>query len=111
MAHVSVAPEYQDISEEAIRQLRESGVDLTDYSTGLLLLAVEAWIEENPPELRALTPGGKRDVIFRVLSESTREPHIFVKRKKGEKVYFYEWLWALSVSGREVIKDIIDKGF
>lgn len=112
MAIVKLEPRYEEYSNRAVSFCRSRGVDLTDYAEGLLRLAVEAQFEE-PPKFRngPLSRTEMESLILRILERSIEDPHVNATRAAHKKVAFNSWLLALAVSGRGVLKDLIDKGF
>lgn len=113
MATVKLDPNYQELANSLATEFKARGIKLTDYAEGLLRLSVESWFED-PPRLKLKVPSAKEELdrlAREILKRTFEEPHIAGKSRNGKVVHFHELLYALSQSGWDVVKDVLDKGY
>lgn len=113
MATIKLEPQYEKLSDEMVASFRVRGITLTDYAEGLLRLTTESWFEE-PPRFRPATPFPEQrlhDLARQILERTYEEAHIRQRMQRNQPVPFNELLYALSTSGYQTVREILDKGF
>ena len=114
MATIKLDPKYQDFSDELVRLSRARGVFLADYAEGLLRLCAEAWFEE-PPSLKRpdlLEQSRMRGIALDIVNHAFEDKHVQIRlQNAGGRVSFTDLFVALADSGRNILRDFVEKGF
>ena len=91
--------------------LQDKGVALTEGSRKLLALCAQAWISE-PLKLKdSASEIDRAEIAKAVINWASFEWHVMRCKEQNKPVDFFNWLYALAVSGRNVLEGLLDKGF
>ena len=103
--------EGQVLAEQLADLLQSKGVALTQSSRKLLDLCAHAWISE-PVKLKDSAHEVDRSEMAKaVIAWASFEYHVVRCKDSDKPVDFFNWLYALAVSGRNVLENVMDKGF
>jgi len=113
MALQVIKGRYAREADELADQLKKRGVILTENSHKLLRVAVQGWYEEPPDFVSASRDDREflKTQLWRIVDHAADEHHVAAKKESGEKVAFTDFFAGLFESGRDVVGQIIKKGF
>jgi hypothetical protein len=117
MAIVKLDPKYLALAESVVEEFKQRAIPLSDYAEGLLRLSVESWFEDTPIglEVARRNRDSLRELAHRIVESTLEEEHIrnkvAVPPEQRKPVQFHELLFALGISGRKTLADVLKKGF
>lgn len=99
----------KQLLDELQSKLQSKDILLTEHSKRLLALCAYAWISE-PVKLKEAYEEIRPEIPEKVIEWASFEYHVAGCKASGKPVDFFNLLYALAVSGRNVLEGIFDKG-